>query len=210
MTELGWVALFLNGRFYFHQAIETFFVVKLKRKIFEKKMMGMVGVSEKISKAITDVIAIVLSTLGFYLIVFLVTPFIIKFFSTLFNESAPGSIPLNENSIWFYVVWIIGANFLSYWITRGIHKLVAKNDHSAFVNYFEKSHMFILYLSGLITIVLALEPILLEKGILLTAVDNSIGIQYFALIFFIALANHNIYKTMYEIRKRNGDEPLPW
>ncbi|QZN75516.1 hypothetical protein [Paenibacillus sp. DR312] len=99
------------------------------------------------------------------------------------------------------------ASLLSFTSTSIIHIIfnqLLKND---FISWFRIINLIFLYLSGLITAIITMKPLLMNAKVI-TGYEDIFNDQFalYGLIFFIALANYNLYNALFLSREIPGFE----
>lgn len=104
------------------------------------------------------------------------------------------------NSIGTLVVIFTFASIFSFFVTGVINILnVAfrgrEIGNKVFKNWFEWSHLLLIYISGLVSLIYTLEPILLQQKVIQVPLGND---SYLAWLmgFFIATSNYSFYKAV--------------
>lgn len=144
-------------------------------------------ISDKISNFIGKVI--------FYpLIFFMLYLCVIVFSSEIVSRYNLG------NSIAVLVVIFALASIFSFVVTGVIHILtIAIKGKSigrkVFKNWFEWSHLLLIYISGLVSLIYTMQPILLQQKIIQAPFSNN---NYLAWLmgFFITTSNYSFYKAI--------------
>lgn len=106
------------------------------------------------------------------------------------------SIIYQRNDIKYIILVILITSILCFLITGLIHIGFKKlKPKIIFKNWFEWWHLFLMYISGLITFIVAFQPILKDSGIISNVIDqNSYVIS--GGIFFILTFNYYFYKAL--------------
>lgn len=109
-----------------------------------------------------------------------------------------------DSSIQLFIGQIVIASVICFIITYVlylIYKSILKKERK-FKQYFEGSYLLIVYISGLVSLLNALKPQLIESNLFKLTVFFSPDIGAgFALIFFISLSNYVIFKDLVIERK---------
>lgn len=105
-----------------------------------------------------------------------------------------GMFETRENSISILVGAIFLANVLSFFITLLIYKLFQKfSNVVTFRRWYHYSHLLYIYISAVITVIISIEPILLNKGVILTPIDDNNKILM--VLFVVIVANYSFFNS---------------
>lgn len=101
----------------------------------------------------------------------------------------------------------IMASLLSFTFTSIIHSIFNYLLNKDFVSWFRIINLIFLYLSGLITAIVTMKPFLMNAKVI-TGYESIFNDQFalYGLIFFIALANYNLYNALFLAKEIPGFE----
>lgn len=141
----------------------------------------MINLSDKIAKFLTKIL--------FYPIIF----FILYFCMIILGLNLVNKF-YNGNDIKVLLVALVISSIISFVVTGFINIIVAKlNPKTSFKNWFEWSHLVLIYISGMVALLYSLQPIFQKEKVCLYEMDDT---KYLACVigFFIATSNYYFYK----------------
>ena len=115
----------------------------------------------------------------------------------LFSSGVAVHYNLN-NDIKGLALILICASIISFVATAAIHIIFilimgSEFGKRTFKNWFEWAHLILIYISGLLSLLYALEPILLKEKVILTSLKSD-GYSGWLMGFFIAVSNYYFYR----------------
>jgi MFS family permease len=102
-----------------------------------------------------------------------------------------------KDDISFFIIFIVVSSLIAFICTYIISLIFLKlKRHSQFEAWFEWIHFTIIYASGLISLLIVLQPELLKFNIIKSPINTNETYLSVSLIFFIAISNYNFYKNI--------------
>lgn len=140
-------------------------------------------ITEKISNFLMKLIFVPFVFLVMYFVAFQISNSLFCYFS-------------NTNDLYSLISIIILTSLISFIITGIINMVISKIwTNKKFNNWFEWSHLVLIYISGMVTLIYTLQPLLIEEGLIQKKFDD-LGYMGAVLGFFIAISNYYFYKSI--------------